>query len=883
MTAFPVSPRGTKPALLAIGLLAFAPGLRAQTAHPAADAATAVPKPLLDIDGKPIIVDPGEILVLSHQPVGHVDVPQAPIATFDEEDIAAYGVDSIEDLLDAISPETNTGRGRGATMPVILVNGRRIASFREIHDYPPEAILRVEILPEEVALRYGFSPDQRVVNFILKDHFHAKTAEIEGTVPDQGGTVTGTAHASLLNINHNRRLNVALKATHTTPMTEAARDITQAAGSTPTVAGDPDPAAARSLVATSSSYNGNLAWTVPVGTGPDGGTLALNSAFTHATSTNLNGLNTVTLTDPAGDSAVRTFPGALTVATRTETVQGGAALNKDLGKWQLATTVDDTYTFTASETANRLSTTALAAAAAAGTFAIDGTLPSLPGAGITHVTTANNAVTSLATLMGRPAQLPAGPLALTVKAGFAYTSQSGTSSTAMIVPTLERGDASAGFNIAIPVTSRKSGFGPKALGDITLNVSGGGHRLSQSASGWLSNWSGGATWGLTEKLNLQATYIYNETAPSLANLGSPNTTTYNASVYDFTTGKTVLVTELAGGNPNLRTETEHDIKLGANWTLPFLQNSNVIAEYFNNRSNNVTSSFPLLTPTIESAFANRITRDADGEITQLDARPVNLAEQHEVRIRYGINLFGNIGRPLPPVRRRGLFGGPDGGPPPGGPPPGDGPPPGEGHGGGFGGGRGGGGGFGGPPGGGGGPGGGGPGGGGPGGGGSRARYPGRWNLAIYHTVQFVDRVKVTDTGPTLDLLHGDALSSTGGVAVHTVEVDAGGFYKGLGVRLNGTWTSATHVNATGAPASSGLRFGSLAKFNLRTFLDFNQKPAWTAHLPFLKGARMSLMVNNVLDSRQKVTDSAGQTPIAYQPDLIDPLGRVVGAEFRKLF
>ena len=70
---------------------------------------------------------------------------------------------------------------------------------------------------------------------------------------------------------------------------------------------------------------------------------------------------------------------------------------------------------------------------------------------------------------------------------------------------------------------------------------------------------------------------------------------------------------------------------------------------------------------------------------------------------------------------------------------------------------------------------------------------------------------------------------------------------------------------------------------MRTFLDFNQKPAWTAHLPFLKGARMSLMDNNVLDSRQKVTDSAGQTPIAYQPDLIDPLGRVVGAEFRKLF
>jgi hypothetical protein len=99
----------------------------------------------------------------------------------DEEDIAAYGVNSISDLLDAISPQTGTGRGRGASGPVILVNGQRISSFREIRDYPPEAIRRVEILPEEVALRFGYPPDQRVVNFILKDLFKSKV--LEGNSP----------------------------------------------------------------------------------------------------------------------------------------------------------------------------------------------------------------------------------------------------------------------------------------------------------------------------------------------------------------------------------------------------------------------------------------------------------------------------------------------------------------------------------------------------------------------------------------------------------------------------------------------------------------------------------------------------------------------------
>ena len=54
-------------------------------------------------------------------------------------------------------------------------------------------------------------------------------------------------------------------------------------------------------------------------------------------------------------------------------------------------------------------------------------------------------------------------------------------------------------------------------------------------------------------------------------------------------------------------------------------------------------------------------------------------------------------------------------------------------------------------------------------------------------------------------------------------------------------------------------------------------------VPFLKRARLTLRVNNVLDSRQSVTDGTGATPIAYQSAIMDPLGRVIGAELRKMF
>ena len=822
-----------------------------------------VGNPRVDIFGKPIEVRAGDILVVPQKPKGLVDVPQAPVTTFDEQQIESYGVTSITDLLAAIAPETNSGRGRGATMPAILVNGQRIGSFRELRDYPPEALLRVEILPEEVALRFGYPPDQRVVNFVLKDRFNAHTGETQASVPDRGGTYTGKLYASLLNIDHNRRFNLALQATHTSPLSEADRGVAQTATSLPTVPTDPNPAAFRSLVADSSAYSANGTWTLPIGHGRTAGTVAINGTATRNDSTSLSGLNTVTLTAPDGTAAIRTLAGALTVAQLTDTAQASVALNKPLADWQLAATVDSSYAVSTRATVSRANTAALVAAAATGALAIDGALPATPPGASVATRNRDTTVNSLATLIGHPAHLPAGKLALTLKLGFAYAGQSSASTQATTPPAphLDRGDASGGFNLAVPLTSRKADFGA-ALGDLTLNISAGADRLSASGSGWLTNWSAGLTWGITPKLNLQASFIANQAAPTLDQLGDVRSFGYNVPVYDFATGRSVLVTTISGGNPALLRESEHDIKLGANWTLPFLTNSNLLAEYFDNRSNNVATGFPVLTPAIEAAFPGRVTRNTNGIITAIDESPVNLAEQHEVRLRWGFNLFGNLGQPMAPPRGNrlaGMFGGGDrgdggggGGPPPGG-------------GGGFGGGD-----HGGSRGG--------------GGGGFRGpRYPGRWNLSIYHTVQFVDAVQVTQTGPRLDLLDGDALASSGGVAVHTVEVDGGAFYKGLGIRLGGTWTAPTHVQATGAPASSSLRFGALAKFNLRGFIDFNQRPGMIAAVPFLKGARLSVMANNILGVRQKVTDGTGATPLSYQPDLIDPLGRVIGVELRKLF
>ncbi|HVR91469.1 MAG TPA: hypothetical protein VHG29_10305 [Novosphingobium sp.] len=166
-------------------------------------------------------------------------------------------------------------------------------------------------------------------------------------------------------------------------------------------------------------------------------------------------------------------------------------------------------------------------------------------------------------MIGRPLRLPAGEVTATVKTGFAYSGitsrdpRSGTGPTS-----LKRGDLSAGANIGVPIASRRENS-LAALGDLNLNFSAGINRLSDF--GTLTDWSAGVIWSPTEKLGFQASYLVNEAAPSLADLGNPLVLTFNVSVYDFARGETALVTITGGGNPALLRERQRDLKFGMTW------------------------------------------------------------------------------------------------------------------------------------------------------------------------------------------------------------------------------------------------------------------------------------------------------------------------------
>ena len=867
----------------AIGLVLSAPG------H-AQEAALAAAQPIPDSGAGQVEEDAGgqtEIVVTAQRIRGQVDAPQPPIAVLDEAEIASYGAASLQDLVDALAPLTTSGRGRGSGGPVFLVNGQRISSFRELRNYPPEAIRRVEVLPEEVALRFGYSADQRVVNFILKDNFASKRLEGDYGVPTRGGYATQEIEASLLSINGDKRANIAFEYDHTSPLYDRQGGIIETAGQIPTFAIDPDPAAFRTLIDRQNDYklNGNYA----TGLGENGGTLSFNGEIERTDNQDFDGYDLALLTfDGASALRVVNANDPIEERSRTITISAGSALNKPLGDWNLSLTADGSRFESETRSDRRADVSGLQAAAAAGTLAIDQPGLVAPYAGADLARSNGLSLETQATLTGRPLVLPAGEVTTTVSLRYKRNTLNSTNTldTGPDVG-LVRNRVDGTVTLGIPLTSRREDF-LAGIGDLSLSLTGGLQKLS--AFGTLFDYTVGLNWSPTERLSLAATYITSEAPPSLSQLGNPQITRLNVPVFDFTTNQTVLVQTISGGNPFLTAEQQRDIKLSANWELPIIDDSRLIVEYFRNRSDNVTNSFPLLTPAIEAAFPDRVTRDADGQIVSIDQRPVTFAQTRSSRIRYGLNLSGAFGKASESEASNGE---PGGGPgrsgrrrpaaesasaaataptPPAAqshqssdaqkaasaPPP---PAPEQTRSARGGGGR-------------------GAGRGGRFGGGGDGR--GRWFLNAFHTIEFDNQVLVAQGGPLLDLLDGDALSG-GGVTRHSATLEGGVFRNGFGLRLSGNYSGTSRVDGTGLPGSTDLRFGSLATFDVRLFADLGQREKLVAAVPFLKGTRLSLRLDNVFDSRRTVTDADGNVPLRYQPFLIDPRGRFVEFEIRKMF
>lgn len=599
-----------------------------------------------------------QIIVSAERLRGQLDVEQAPILELNELDIAAEGVTSIADLITQISNQTGSARGRGGGgRPVVLINGIRVSSFREFANYPPEALARVEVFPEEVAQRFGFPPDRRVINLILKENYRNAEVEFEFEGPARGGSFFNEQEIGFLQIADGARINLNLEASDNSLLTEDERDIIQTEGSTPSLASDPDPAAFRSLVADSRSIEANASYAKSIiGSGT---LIGANLNYNRSDRRSLQGLNSVLLTDdPTNpDAAVlRTFgeETPLETITAQDTFSTSGSMSRPISAFRLTSTFNASLSETTQFIDQRFDTSGFQEAALAGTLALDAALPSSADAGFETAFTRSISAETLNTLRGPLLNLPGGELLATFDVGGNWQQIESNDTRTLGETDLDRTVLTTGANLVIPITSRRIGFAD-ALGSFTLNLN---TRLNDvSDVETLGSYTVGLTWSPFDNLDLSANYIEREVSPSLNALGAPLVERFNTPVFDFTTGETVLATVISGGNPSLLPETQRDWKFAANWELPFWQGTRFTAEYIRNRSDDVTSGFPLITPEIEAAFPDRIVRDASGTLLSVDSRQVTFDQTRAERLRFSLNFRGSIGagnqRGGPPQGARG--------------------------------------------------------------------------------------------------------------------------------------------------------------------------------------------------------------------------------------
>jgi hypothetical protein len=884
-------------------------------------------------------------ITASGKPFGAVlgDIP--PEETFSAADVRSFGVSSMEDLLTELTPQTTSGLG-GA--PVLLLNGRRISGPGEMRDIPTEAIQRVEILPEEVALKYGYTADQKVVNIVLRQRFRASTIDATVGGSTAGGQASEQLNWSQLRLNREGRTNLAIKIQNSDQLLESDRDLVSRssgglydftgnvasttggpltalsalAGTPVSVAGVPASAAAgapslsaflptaglantsditddRTLLPRSRQLSIN---SVTNRTILDNVSATLNLGVTASRSDSLQGPARARLVIPGADPfspfgqdvALYRYLGerdALGQTNRNLAGHLGFTLNRDTEDLRLSLTGNYDHAISKTETDRGFDLTGVQARLTA----LDPTLnPFAPLTGLSLNTDRARSTTDSGDLQfvanGALAKLRAGELSTTLKLGVSGSRLAATSRRSGVESDseLSRGDANAQVSFDLPLASRRKGV-RAGIGDLSTNLNLAIRSVSDFGS--LTTIGGGLNWSPIKPVSFIVSATRQENAPSISQLGNPLITTPNAQVFDYVRGETVDVTRVTGGNANLRAETRNVLRLGATYKPDQVQGLSLTANYSRVRIDNPVASFPAATAAVEAAFPDRFTRDASGVLTRIDTRPVNFAKRESEQIRWGFNFSRQIGKTPPPrpgdVRPR-FGGGQDARPtadtadrsqPPTTDTPSD--PnaqqqaqapavgdtvPRTGF---DGGGRGdgargpGGGGFGGR------------------GGGGNPRAT-RLQLALFHTIHLKEQVTIADGVPVLDLLSGDVIGSGGGQARNEVEAQAGITRYGLGARLSANWKSGTQVAAGAGGATTDLDFSSLATMNLRLFANLGARRELVQRHPLLRGTRLTLAVNNLFDEKQTVRDANGSIPVTYQPDYLDPRGRVVQFSVRKL-
>lgn len=557
------------------------------------------PSALTRVTGEPGAGANGsDIVVTGQRPRGAVvgDLPAE--RTFNQLDIRAFGADNIGALLEAIGPQVASNRGRGDGGPVTLLNGRRVSDFSEIARIPTEAIERMEVFPEELALRYGYRADQKVVNVVTYECFISRVGQVSYIAPTDGGRDNGVGNVDYLRLRGDTRIGLGATYNRAASLLESDRDVQQFSGS-------PELGRFRTLLPSSEQGSVN----VLVGGHVLGDVSAtLNARFEANSSASLFGLG---------------VDGPLRRDSDRRVGHLGTTLGGRTGRWL--------WTFTGNY--DRTSTKVL-------TDVSDTIVMRDEARSIDTLANADLLLT------GPVLELPAGPVSASVRGGVDVRDFEGRSSRGGPDgrSDLSRDRASAQVSLDLPLLSR-AGRIASPIGNLSANVNLAVERLSDA--GTLRTFGYGFAWSPVDAVGFIASVTNEEGAPTLEQLGGPLLVTPNVRTFDIGRGEVVDVTRVSGGNAALRPDDRHVVRIGLNVRPLARTDLTLSLDYVATRIDDPIAAFPIVTPRIEAAFPDRFTRDGEGRLQRIDGRPLNFAESRQGQVRWGINFTRPLG-PVPP-------------------------------------------------------------------------------------------------------------------------------------------------------------------------------------------------------------------------------------------
>ena len=532
----------------------------------------------LDQPNAPPRQDQELIIVTAQRPIGAAIGNPQPERQLDPADIAAFGANSLRDLVDALSLQTR-GSSTIAGPTVVLLNGRRITTFSEIGDIPPEAVLRIDILSEEVARRYGYPVSSKVLNIVLRPHYSTRVAELAHSQATAGGRASPEGSFTTARNGSGMRWNLHLMAAHNDALLESERRISGGFGSFRSLLPELD----------RFSISGTVAKDRPTGV-----SLTANARAEIR--------STVDLTGPSG-----TPTRALRRERHDVTARIGASARGESAGWQWTMAADAQF-LSGQTRGERAGAPAYDANFERLEFNLDGL--------------ANRMI----------ARLPAGEAGLSLRVAFNEASLRSRSSL-FPGPDIEisRSRATASVGLDLPLSGREQGR--RGVGDLTLGFSAEGYWDDFRRA--LYRLDASLNWSPVRPLTIGLGYSREEEAPSLEDLGNPAVTLENVTVFDFTRAETAIVRLRTGGTPLLGSTNRENFRAAI--TIRPIRGLNVSATFTRSRAANLIGPFPAITREVEQAFPGRFVRDAGGRLIEVDQSPINFAREERDQFRWGFN------------------------------------------------------------------------------------------------------------------------------------------------------------------------------------------------------------------------------------------------------